>query len=285
MTKYAVCTMDVEAFSDTECIRSCGTSVDEELLDGFDRYMGILDRYGIKCTMFTVGSLAPKMTDRLHSCLQRGHRLALHSYDHIAPMKQSPEQFRTQILHAKQQLSQMFNTRVVGFRAPCFSLDRQRLDILKDLGFQYDSSHLGFRKARHTVDLDLGSFRQVRSNVFCQDHFYEFGLSRQNFMGMSSPISGGGYVRLPLWSTVKHLIRQHIKENDYYVFYLHPFELSCQPIPTPKNLKPHDQYYLRAGIRSYPQKVEQIIRMLKDDGYRFVTFEDLAQIIDREETQ
>ena len=78
MSKYAVFTMDVEAFSDTECIRASGNRTEEELLDGFDRYISLLDRYGIKSTLFTVGRLAPQMTDRLRRCIRKGHRLALH---------------------------------------------------------------------------------------------------------------------------------------------------------------------------------------------------------------
>ena len=39
MSKYAVFTMDVEAFSDTECIRASGNRTEAELLDGFDRYI------------------------------------------------------------------------------------------------------------------------------------------------------------------------------------------------------------------------------------------------------
>lgn len=285
MTKYAVFTMDVEAFSDTECIRSSGTQTNAQLLDGLDRYISILDKHGIKSTLFTVGKLAPKMADRLRPHIRNGHRLALHSYDHTAPMCQSPEQFRKQTYQAKKQLSRLFDTPVDGFRAPCFSMDRQRLDILKELGFLYDSSHLGFQPARHTVGLDLDHFHQIRHNVFRRDDFYEFGLSKTRVLGLPFPISGGGYVRLPLWSAVKHLIRRHIKENDYYVFYLHPFELTAQNVPALKNLKLYDQYYLHAGIRSYPQKIEQIIQMLKDAGYRFVTFEDLAQIMNREKIQ
>jgi len=283
MTKYAVFTMDVEAFSDTDCIRATGYKFDTELLDGFDRYISILDKYDIKSTLFTVGKLAPKMRDRLRHCIRKGHRLALHSYDHTAPMNQSPEQFREQTHRAKQQLSQLFGTPVEGFRAPCFSMDRQRLDILKDLGFQYDSSHLDFSPARHTVGLDLGSFRQVRSNIFRRGDFYEFGLSKTRVLGLPFPISGGGYVRLPHWGVVKHLIHRHIAQNDYYVFYLHPFELTKEPIPPVKKLKPYDQYYLHAGIRSYGRKIEQIIKMLKNDGYRFVTFEELTQIMNKEQ--
>ncbi len=280
--KYAVFTMDVEAFSDTECIMNANEKTNVDVLDGFDEYIRILDKHNIKSTLFTVGKLAPKIADRMQRCLQNGHRLALHSYNHIAPMTQTPEVFRAEIKKAKQMLSDLFHTEIKGFRAPCFSLDKERMDILKELGFSYDSSHLGFSKARHTVDLDLSQFEQLRDGLFRQDSFYEFGLSKQNFFGLPYPVSGGGYVRLGNWEFIKGLIKQYINHHDYYVFYLHPFELTHQKVPILKELKSYDKYYLSFGIRSYARKVEQIILMLKQCGYKFITFEELAEKLDRE---
>lgn len=281
-TKYAVFTMDVEAFADTECISALGTPVDVDLLDGFDEYIRILDKHGIKSTFFTVGKLAPRIADRIKKYIQNGHRLALHSYEHVAPMDLDLRQFREQTRKAKQQLSEMFHTEVEGFRAPCFSLDKARLDILRELGFRYDSSHLDFLKANHTVKLDLSSFKQLREGIFRKNGFYEFGLSKQKIFGQPYPISGGGYVRLGNWDFIKSLIWQYIRRNNYYVFYLHPFELTRQKIPFFKELKLHDKIYLKAGIGSYGSHVEQIIIMLKKCGYSFVTFEELVEIMNKE---
>lgn len=280
--KYAVFTMDVEAFADTECVREAGQPVDVDLMDGFDAYIRILNDHGIKCTLFTVGSLAPKIADRLRRCIRDGHRLALHSYDHVAPMDLSPGQFREQTRKAKETLSRMFGTEVEGYRAPCFSMDAQRLEILRELGFRYDSSHLDFLPARHTVRLDLSSFRKLRDGIFRKNGFYEFGLIKERFLGMPLPISGGGYVRLGKWDVMKGLIRRHIRSSNYYVFYLHPFELTGERVPKLKGLKPCDQFYLNAGIRSYGRKIQQIIQMLRDQGYRFVTFEELTEIMNTE---
>ena len=108
--KYAVFTMDVEAFTDTECVANSSQSVDVDLLDGFDEYMRILDKYNIKSTLFTVGSLAPKIVDRLSENIKNGHRLALHSYEHIAPMDVSEETFKYEISKSKQRLDSLFNT-------------------------------------------------------------------------------------------------------------------------------------------------------------------------------
>lgn len=279
--KYAVLTMDVEAFTDTECVSNLQRKIDVDLLDGFDEYIKILDKYGIKGTLFTVGTLAPKIADKLKKCIANGHRVALHSFEHIAPMDISVEKFRRDTLEAKQTLSRLLETEISGFRAPCFSIDDERLQILKDLGFKYDSSHLGFSKARHTVSLSLKNFKQVRDNIFCNDGFFEFGLSKQKIFGQPFPISGGGYVRLGNWAFIKQMILQYIRESDYYVFYLHPFELTTQKIPFLKELKSYDKYYLMANIASYGRHIEEIIKMLQIAGYKFVTFEQLCEILNK----
>lgn len=280
--KYAVFTMDVETLADTECLSSSGIPVDVDCLDGFDTYLDILDRHNIKATLFTVGDLAPKIADQLIPHIANGHELAMHSHTHLAPMLESEESFREKTLQAKQAMQELFRTTVCGFRAPCFSMDKARLDILQELGFRYDSSCLDFQQARHTVKLDLSEFTPQRKGIFQKRDFYEFALSKEKILGMGYPISGGGYVRLSYWVFIKTLIQSYIRRNDYYVFYLHPFELTRQKVPYIKQLKGYDKFYLRRGIRSFHKRVERIIRLLKKAGYQFVTYDQLAQRMDKE---
>lgn len=280
--KYAVFTMDVETFADTECISSAGLQVDVDLMDGLDEYLKILDRYGIKSTLFTVGDLAEQFVDRLREYVAKGHSLALHSYSHIAPMTVPLEQFREKIRRAKRKMEECFGVDIVGFRAPCFSIDEQRLDVLRELGFRYDSSHLDYLPARHTVKMNLDSYHQPVQNVFRKNDFYEFGLSKEQVFGRPFPISGGGYVRLSNWGFIKTLIEHYIRNHDYYVFYLHPFELTKQKIPSLHKLKSYDQYYIKQGVRTYNRRVEKIIKLLTKHGYEFVTFEQLVQIMDKQ---
>lgn len=281
--KYAVFTMDVETFADTECISSSGIEVEVDLMDGMDEYLKILDRHGIKSTLFTVGELAPRIAERLRPHIAGGHTLALHSYAHIAPMSISVEQFREKIRRAKARMGELFGVDVVGFRAPCFSMDKERLNVLRELGFRYDSSHLDYLPARHTVKMNFNNYQQLRPNVFRKGNFYEFGLSKEKVFGQPFPISGGGYVRLSQWGFIKALIEHHIHHHDYYVFYLHPFELTKQKVPFLKELKAYDKYYIKQGIRTYSQRIEWIIQMLMKNGFEFVTFEQLVQVMDKEQ--
>lgn len=280
--KYAVFTMDVERFTDTECIQYSGAQVDADLMDGFDEYIKIMDRYGIKNTLFTIGDLAPHIADRLRPCIAAGHDLAMHSHTHVPPMAESVEHFREQTRRAKARMRELFGVEIKGFRAPCFSMDNARLEVLQELGFCYDSSYLNYQLARHAVGLDLQDYRQMRPSIFQRDGFYEFGLSTGKVLGMPFPVSGGGYTRLTPWFFIGPMIRHYIRKSDYYVFYLHPFELTQQKVPTVHNLKGYDRYYIRRGIRSYGKRVERIIRMLQKQNYEFVTFAQLTQILSRE---
>lgn len=280
--KYAVFTMDVETFADTECISASGLKVDVDLMDGLDEYIELLNRYDIKCTLFTVGDLAPRIAERLRSHIESGHALALHNYAHVTPMSVSPERFREELSRAKERMETLFGVTIDGFRAPCFSLDKQRLKVLQELGFRYDSSYLDYMPARHSIKLDLQDFQKIGRGIFRDKGFYEFGLAKEKVFGWPFPISGGGYVRMSNWGFIKTLIQQYIRRNDYYVFYLHPFELTRKRIPILKELKRYDQYYFKKGIgKSYTRRVEKIIRMLKKNDYEFVTFEQLAQIMDK----
>ena len=280
--KYAVFTMDVEAFTDTECVSYSNEKVDVDLLDGFDEYIKVLDEHNIKSTLFTVGSLAPKMIDKLKNCIDNGHELALHNYEHIAPAKIEPEKFKNNLIKSKTLLSEMFGTEISGFRAPFFSIDKQHLDIIKDAGFKYDSSFLDFSAARHTVDLSLTDFKKISKNIYRKGNFFEFEIPKHKMFGFPYPISGGGYVRLGYWPFIKGLIKQYLQKNNYYVFYLHPFELTKQKIPFLKDLKLYDKFYLSYGIKTYGEHIRQLIYILKKLGYTFITFDDFANKLNEE---
>ncbi len=277
--KYAIFTMDMEEFSDTGCVRESGYPVQDEMLDGVDEYIRLLDKHGIKATLFTVCRAADAVKAKMHQYVVRGHKIALHGYDHQAPLTMSNQQFRENIRQAKEKLEREFGVEILGYRAPFFSMDNERLDILKELGFRYDSSWMDFSQLPNKKHIDISGFTQILKYVFYKNDFFEFGIPCQKIFNHNFPISGGGYVRLGVWPFIRGLINQYIAENDYYVFYLHPFELSQQKVPQIKNLKLYDQYYLSHGLHNYRMKIDMIIVMLKKMGFEFVTFEEYMHLL------
>lgn len=281
--KVAVFTMDLENLSDTGCIRESQLDLKEDMLDGLDEYIKILDKYNIKATLFAVSDAAELVKDKLKGYIKSGHDLALHGYDHTAPIQMTISEFREKVIKAKSRLENLFGVSIKGYRAPFFGLDNPHLDVLRELGFTYDSSRFDFPKRHYAAEIDTSKFKKIVDNVFSRSGFYEFGMPCQNWMGIKIPVSGGGYARMNNWGFFASVLYQYLSHSNYYVFYLHPFEVSKTKMPNTPHLKGYDQYYLRAGVKSYPHKIELIIRMLKKCGYEFITFSQLAERLENGE--
>lgn len=277
--KYAVFTIDLEEFADTGCIQRSGESVNRTMLDGFDEYMNLLGKYGIKATVFALCSTALKIKDRLKKYIDEGHEIAIHGLDHTVPSTIDDASFREYITKAKNYLESELGIKVEGYRAPYFSIDNGKLEILKELGIKYDSSYMEFSGKDFNKEMSFDTFKKLGKYVFSKDGFFEFGIPCQKVLGFNLPISGGGYARLAVWSFFKSVFEKYIKGNDYYTFYLHPFELSGEDIPRVNNLPVYDRYYLKHGFDTYKKKIEIMILLLQQAGYNFVTFKQYADLI------
>ena len=100
--KYAVFTIDVEDFADTECVAKSGQRVRRHMLDGLDIYIRLLEQYQIRATMFAVCRTALREQERVQRYVDRGHRLALHGLEHVPPCGMDDEHFRRATLAGKQ---------------------------------------------------------------------------------------------------------------------------------------------------------------------------------------
>ena len=276
-SKYAFFSIDVERFIDTECVYKSKQKVNSTMLDGLDEYMKILDKYGVKATMFVLSDIAEDIQEQLKRYLKNGHRIAIHGKAHIAPKLMTDEQFKSQLTSAKEKLENMFDTRILGYRAPCFGINQKKFELLKDMEFMYDSSRMDFSGARYHSNVDMQGYDNPIGEMYVKNGFCEFGLPTERVFGQNFPVSGGGYLRLANWFFARHMIKRYIKHSDYYMFYAHPFEFSKEKIPKIKKLKLYDRMYLNFGHFSYPLKIEYIIKLLKKNGYIFTTVEDFME--------
>ena len=99
-----------------------------------------LDKYNSSATFFILGWIAerfPKLVKKIHS---QGHEIACHGYNHDLVYSLSPEKFREDAGKTKQLLEDIIGERIIGYRAPNFSITDWSVDILISLGFKYDSS-------------------------------------------------------------------------------------------------------------------------------------------------
>ncbi len=131
-------TLDLEDHRPDESVPERYSVVTEKILE-------FLNERAIKATVFTVGTLAEKNPQLIRRIHDAGHEIAHHSYDHTPLTKQDSGQFRDHTKRAKDILEDITGEKIVGYRAPIFSLTRDTLwavDILKELGLEYSSSVL-----------------------------------------------------------------------------------------------------------------------------------------------
>jgi len=278
MKRHAVLSMDVEDWYHLDYFRGLETDRTCSMLDGLDVYLSLLERHSIRTTFFVLGELAERLGSRLRSMAETGHEIASHGVAHKRPLQMSVGEFAADLQQSKAQLEDELQRSVEGFRAPCFSMDRARLEEVRKAGYTYDSSRIDFTGHPLYGSLDVDDFDTVSAGHGVLQGFHEFEVSTLPVLGKRLPVSGGGYLRIAPWAVMRPLIQSYLACHPLYVLYIHPFELSTQANPadyTKLSITQRSRFSIgRAGVAD---KLEKLILLLKQNGFSFVTFRDLCR--------
>lgn len=107
---------------------------------GCIKILDLLKNDNIKATFFITGYFAEREPQTLRMIDNAGHEIASHAYYHNDLTKQNRDNLKTVIAHSSEILSGLVSQAIKGFRAPRFYINQDVLDILSELGYQYDSS-------------------------------------------------------------------------------------------------------------------------------------------------
>lgn len=188
--------------------------------------LDILKESDVKATFFVLGWIAERHPELVRSIHDEGHEVASHGYHHQLLYDLTPEQFRKDIRESKRVLEGACGARVIGYRAPSFSIVKDTqwaLDILREEGFKYDSSIMPAPHAR-------GGMEGANPAPHERQGLVELPMSTLKFAGKDLPFSGGGYFRFfPYW-LVRHGLKQCNGRGLPGVTYFHPWEFDpAQP--------------------------------------------------------
>ena len=147
-----------------------------------------------RATFFVLGRIARDLPALVRQIVGAGHELACHSLQHRRLYHFTAGEVRSLLSEAKHVLEDVSGQRVQGFRAPDFSITKTNawtFDILRDLGFTYDSSvyPTSLHDAYGIGDFPRAPFRMVNGLV-------EFPMSTVRILGANVPFGGGGYLRV-----------------------------------------------------------------------------------------
>ena len=275
MKKYAIITMDVEDWYHTY-FPEMDVDRNISLLDGLDVALDIMDKENIRGSFFVVGEIADKLKDKLKKMDEKGHDIACHNWVHLRPLSMTTEEFKEQLIRAKNKVEEVLGHTVHGYRAPSFGIDDERLGVVQEL-FDYDSSKLKPQKSAKYGVLNLEGFKEIFPCVFRKGGFTEFEVSTQK-IGDMNMLLGGGYIRMLPWLFMKAMTKKYLKTGKPYVMYIHPIDLSPKPMPKVEGVS-FDRYLrTHIGRGDMVRRFKAVIKMLKDEGYEFVTFEQLRNM-------
>lgn len=109
-----------------------------------ERILDLLAGGGVKATFFVLGCVAEQHPALVPAIAAAGHEIASHGWSHRLVTGLSPAEFRDEIRRTGDLLERQTGRRPTGFRAPQWSLCRQRtpwaFSILREEGYRYDAS-------------------------------------------------------------------------------------------------------------------------------------------------
>jgi polysaccharide deacetylase family protein (PEP-CTERM system associated) len=248
----------VEAFAD--CVKpSAWQNYPSRVVQNTHRLLELFARNDVRGTFFVLGWVAERHPALVREIVSSGHELACHSYAHRALWRISPEEFHDDTARAISTLEDASGTRIFGYRAPTFSITSKTLwalPILKQLGFEYDSSVYPIRHDYYGIpDAPRQLFQWQLEDGQLLDELPGTTVRVRN---RNLPVGGGGYLRiLPSWYTGWGLKRLDA-EGLPAMLYLHPWEVDPEQPRIAGRIKSRIRHY--TNLRSTERKLEGLLR-------------------------
>jgi len=229
----------------------------------------LLDERNTKATFFVLGYIAEKHPALIKQIYNQGHEIACHGYNHELVYSLSPDKFYEDVSSAKNLLEDIIGDRIIGYRAPNFSITDSAIEILSSLDFKYDSSF--FPIILHNRYGRLKNFPVNNTSVFeIKKNFFQVELSYYELFNLKLPWAGGFYFRFFPYYIFNKGINSILNKKDYYLFYIHPWEFDAGQ-PRIKNIK--FNYKLRHYTNLH--KTENKFKRLLQD-FRFSPIRDVV---------
>lgn len=236
-SKHHAFTIDVEDWYHGAADEVTRTSGERRLHYGLEKLLDILAKFEVKATFFWLGIAALENPRLVKQVASAGHEIACHGWVHDPVYSMSPQRFKEETQYARNLISDLSGQPVIGYRAPYFSITRKSLwalEILAELGFEYDSSIFPIKNWRYGISDFDPRIQQITTS---SGTIYEMPLSVRRVLGNNLPVSGGAYFRIYPYAVTQQNFRAVEHNNQAAIFYIHPWELDSAHPPVPLSWK------------------------------------------------
>lgn len=215
-------TFDVEDWYQSVVDRSA--QIRDIVIRQTSKVLDILDEMGVRATFFVLGLVAKAFPELVKKVHQLGHEVASHGYAHEPIFLQTPSAFANDLDRSIKLLEDITGQKVMGYRAPDFSITARSLwalDILEQAGIKYDSSIFPIWNRRYGIPGYRRHFHYVNPQ---HGGLIEFPLSTVRVFRINLPMCGGGYFRLLPYPVIRSAIMRINSEGIPAMIYMHPYE-------------------------------------------------------------
>ena len=190
-----------------------------------DAVLALFGEAGVSATFFTLGWVAERYPALMRRIAEAGHEVASHGYDHARVFTLGPEAFCADLRRSRALLEDASGQRVIGYRAPSFSIDHRTPwahTILAEEGYRYSSSVAPIRHDHYGwPESPRFAWRPVAGS-----DLLELPVTTAEFGGRRLAAGGGGFFRLLPYGFSRWAIRQvNGRERQPAIIYFHPWEI------------------------------------------------------------
>jgi polysaccharide deacetylase family protein (PEP-CTERM system associated) len=237
-------------------IRGRGVLQPDVLARQIDRVLDLLGRHGCRATFFCLGGSLADSPQLVRRIAEAGHEVATHGWGHEPISRIGLGAFRDDLKRSIAWLEDLVGKRVLGHRAPAFSVPADELegfyDVCFEAGLAYDSSVFPIRGRRY----GLAGARREPHVVRDDDgrRLVELPLATARRLGRTWPVAGGGYWRLMPTALIRAAVRRVAAEGLVMITYLHPYEFDTRRLSaataagwSARSLRHHLKQNIRRG--------------------------------------
>ena len=185
----------VSAFDDV-VPRDQWTQRESRVVASTDRLLELFADAGVRATFFILGWVATKHPDLVRRIAAAGHEVASHGYGHRLVYDLTRQEFTEDVRRSRDVLAEITGRRILGYRAPSFSVTARSLwalDVLLEEGFVYDASIFPIHHDRYGIPT---APRHFHARELALGKLWECPSSTVRLGGTNLPVGGGGYFRL-----------------------------------------------------------------------------------------
>lgn len=224
-----------------------------------DRILTLLDERQAKATFFTLGWIAERYPAMVKDIVSNGHELASHGWAHQRVSDQKPQEFLDDIVRSKALLENISGQKILGYRAPSFSIGSNTLwalDLLEEAGYRYSSSIYPIQHDHYGMP-NAPRFAFYPKN---NGGLLELPVTTVRLFKRNIPAGGGGYFRLWPYTFSRWLLQRinHLEKHPA-IFYFHPWEIDYeQPRQHGINAKTRFRHYF--NLRHMEKRIKALTR-------------------------